>query len=245
MLTVAVSIRLLLPLLLLLFAATAGHSVVALWNVYDRKCTSLETNLKDPSFMAWSRVGPQLAIGTCKGNLLLYNSDNKKSQLIAGKHSKKITCGQWNLENKLALASLDKSMSINDDKGELVEQAKLKYDPYDIQFAEQKVDDNGRGSGGSSSSAGKENTVSINMGHQTILMYNMADQDNPVELAFQPKYGEIATYKWFGDGYMMVGFAKGYIIGQTKTKCGERGNAAATSVVQGLDRSPCTPLTIV
>ena len=216
MLTVAVSVRVLLLLLMLLFAATAGHSVVALWNVYDRKCTSLETNLKDPSFMAWSRVGPQLAIGTCKGNLLLYNSDNKKSQLIAGKHSKKITCGQWNLENKLALASLDKSMSINDDKGELVEQAKLKYDPYDIQFAEQKVDDNGRGSGGSSSSAGKENTVSINMGHQTILMYNMADQDNPVELAFQPKYGEIATYKWFGDGYMMVGFAKGYIIGQTK-----------------------------
>ncbi len=149
--------------------------------------------------MSWSRTGPQLAVGTCKGNLLLYNSDSKKSQLLAGKHSKKIVCGQWNLENKLALASLDKTMSINDAAGELLENAKLKYDPVDIQFAEQKVDEKGgsssAASGAGGGGAGKENTVSINMGHQTILMYNMTDQDNPVELAFQPKYGEIATYK--------------------------------------------------
>jgi WD repeat-containing protein 19 len=76
--------------------------------------------------MAWSRVGPQLAVGTQKGNLLLYNNDSKKSQLLAGKHSKKITCGQWNLDNKLALASLDRTMTINEASGELLEQAKLK-----------------------------------------------------------------------------------------------------------------------
>lgn len=147
--------------------------------------------------MAWSRVGPQLAIGTCKGNLLIYNSDTKKSQLIAGKHSKRIACGTWNMENKLALASLDKFMSINDEKGDLVEQTKLKYDPFDIQFAEQKVDNHdAKSSSAAASAAGKEHTVSINMGHQTILMYNMSDRENPVELAFQPKYGDIATYKW-------------------------------------------------
>lgn len=178
-----------------------GHSIVALWNVYDKKSSNLETNLKDPSFMSWSRVGPQLAIGTCKGNLLLYNSETKKSQLIAGKHSKRIACGTWNLENKLALASLDRFMSINDEKGDLIEQTKLKYDPFDIQFAEQKVDNDKASSSSAASSSnaaavGKEHTVSINMGHQTILMYNMIDRDNPVELAFQPKYGEIATYKW-------------------------------------------------
>lgn len=40
----------------------------------------------------------------------------------------------------------------------------LKYDPFDLQFAEQKVDEK---------QVAKESTVSINMGHQTILMYNM------------------------------------------------------------------------
>ncbi len=83
------------------------------------------------------------------------------------------------------------------------EKQHLKYDPFDIQFAEQKVDEKQNM---------KENTVSINMGRLTILMYNMTDTENPVELAFQQKYGEIASYKWFGDGYMMVGFSKGYVI---------------------------------
>src|SRR4051812_23302965 len=106
----------------------------------------------------------------------------------------------WNLENKLALAGQDKvvrrrshwrpacscsrcrlasgcpQMTISNEKGETGEQAHLKYDPFDIQFAEQKVDEK---------QTQKENTVSINMGHQTILMYNMVDTDNPVELAFQ------------------------------------------------------------
>lgn len=82
-----------------------------------------------------------------------------------------------------------------------------RYDPFDIQFAEQKVDNDkaasssaasssSSSSGSNAATVGKEHTVSINMGHQTILMYNMIDRDNPVELAFQPKYGEIATYKW-------------------------------------------------
>jgi len=70
--------------------------------------------------------------------------------------ARKITAGAWNLENKLALASQDKmvsflrwnfvwaistQMTISDENGNLLEQAHLKYDPFDIQFAEQKVDE--------------------------------------------------------------------------------------------------------
>jgi WD repeat-containing protein 19 len=84
-------------------------------------------------------------------------------------------------------------MTISNENGDLLEQAHLKHDPFDIQFAEQKVDEK---------QITKENTVSINMGHLTILMYNMTDTENPVELAFQPKYGDIAAYKWFGGTYI-------------------------------------------
>ena len=181
-----------------------GSSVLCLWSVHSKKLKQVEmSGVKDPSFMTWSRVGGELAVGTQKGNLLIYNVHTLKSISVAGKHSKKITCGAWNTENKLALASLDRMLTISDEKGELVEQAKLKYDPYDIQFSAQKVDDN---------TPPSESTVSINMGRQTVLLYNMHDSDNPVELAFQSKYGEIVQYWWFGDGYLMIGFSRGYLI---------------------------------
>ena len=40
--------------------------------------TKLETSLKDPTFMKWSRSGPQLVIGTVKGNVLIYNKQSRK-----------------------------------------------------------------------------------------------------------------------------------------------------------------------
>ena len=38
------------------------------------------------------------------------------------------------------------------------------------------------------SKANQENTISIDLGHKTIYLYNLSDKDNPIELAFQPKY---------------------------------------------------------
>jgi WD repeat-containing protein 19 len=58
----------------------------------------------------------------------------------------------------------------------------------------------------------QENTVSLNMGKKTIYLYNLNDRDNPIELAFQAKYGSITAYKWFGDGYMMLGFSEGWFV---------------------------------
>jgi WD repeat-containing protein 19 len=42
----------------------------------------------------------------------------------------------------------------------------------------------------------QENTVSLNMGRKTIYLYNLSDRDNPIELAFQPKYGSISSYRF-------------------------------------------------
>ena len=55
-----------------------GNGVVPLWSLSNKRVVPLETNLRDPTFLSWSKTGPQLAIGTAKGSLLIYNKSRKK-----------------------------------------------------------------------------------------------------------------------------------------------------------------------
>lgn len=50
------------------------------------------------------------------------------------------------------------------------------------------------------------------MGKKTLYLYNLLDPENPIELAFQQHYGSIVAYRWFGDGYILLGFGAGYFI---------------------------------
>ena len=68
----------------------------------------------------------------------------------------------------------------SDETGTTTENAELKYEPLSLQFAASKSD--GRLRGGV---AKPQTTVSINMGGNTVLLYNLHDPENPVELAFQ------------------------------------------------------------
>lgn len=189
-----------------------NNSQVPLWDLVTHGVTYLETNLKDPTFLKWSKVGPQLAIGTAKGNLLLYRKDNRKKIPILGKHTKKVVCGAWSANNTLALGGEDNMLTLSNADGETIEMNELKYTPVEIQFAMQKTDTGGHRGSESKGADPSENTVSINMGGRTVLLYNVDDPDNPVELAFQGRYGNIVTYRWFGDGYMMIGFSEGFVV---------------------------------
>lgn len=72
-----------------------GNPIIALWLLASRKLISLDTNFANPSFIKWSITGPQLAIGSTKGNLILYNKITKKKLSFMGKHSGQISSGVW------------------------------------------------------------------------------------------------------------------------------------------------------
>ena len=38
--------------------------------------------------------------------------------------------------------------------------------------------------------------ISVCVGKKTLFLFNMDDPDNPIELAFQQRYGNIVQYKW-------------------------------------------------
>jgi len=187
-----------------------GVDRVAIWELATRSVMYIDTGLKAPSFLKWSKTGPQLAIGAAKGGLVIYRKDNRKKLPIAGKHSGAITCGDWSRDNTLALGGADSLLTLSTADGDTIEQTELKYAPIAIQFATQKTD--ARMPRGADPGAQPDTTVSVNMGGKTILLYNRADTEHPVELAFQAKYGRIVRYVWFGDGYLLIGFSEGWVV---------------------------------
>ncbi|XP_052278623.1 WD repeat-containing protein 19-like isoform X1 [Dreissena polymorpha] len=177
---------------------------ITMWDANTGKASSIDSGLRDPlSFLLWAKAGPYLAVGTQKGNLLIYNHQTSRKIPIIGKHSRKITCGAWSNENLLALGSEDKTITISNAEGDTLRQTSTRDLPSDVQFSEMKGDER---------SAMGENTVSVVIGKKTLFLYNMHDAENPIELAFQQKYGNIMSYRWYGDGYIMIGFSQGFFV---------------------------------
>ncbi|VDN35249.1 unnamed protein product [Cylicostephanus goldi] len=63
--------------------------------------------------------------------------------------------------------------------------------------------------------------VSAVLGKKTLFLSTLADKpkdatendpDNSMNLQFQEKYGNIVAHVWYNDGYMIVGFEKGFVV---------------------------------
>ncbi|KAF4071641.1 hypothetical protein AMELA_G00275630 [Ameiurus melas] len=181
-------------------------SSVHLWDANVNKTSQLDSGMRPVdqlSFLLWSKTGPLLAVGTSKGNLLIYNQQTSRKIPVLGKHTKRITCGCWSSQNLLALGSEDHNITVSNHEGDTIRQTSVRADPADIQFSVMKTDER--------SSPG-ESTVSVAVGKATLFLFNLNDPDNPIELAFQERYGNIVSYRWYGDGYIMIGFSHGYFV---------------------------------
>ncbi|RLN32585.1 hypothetical protein BBJ28_00018526 [Nothophytophthora sp. Chile5] len=104
-----------------------GSSVVPLWDNGTRSTLSLDTNLKDPTFARWSQEGSLLAVGTQKGNLVMYSKATRKLVPVVGKHSRRITCGSWNSEDRLVLGGEDRMLTVSNPQGDTIEQHELSH----------------------------------------------------------------------------------------------------------------------
>lgn len=182
---------------------TSNSSNVTIFDTNSRKKQTIDTGLRDnPSCLLWSKKHQILAVATTRGNLALYNHQTAKRIPILGKHTKRITCGAWSAENLLALGSDDKTVSISNDEGDSLRNIQLRDVPSDMNFAEMKTDERVPG----------ENTISMILGKRTLFLYHMPEPDSPTELGFQHRYGSLIQHKWFGDGYILLGFSLGHIV---------------------------------
>ncbi|XP_053314341.1 WD repeat-containing protein 19 [Spea bombifrons] len=177
---------------------------IYIWDPNTRKTSQLDSSMRDQmSFLLWSKAGSLLAVGTSKGSLLIYNLQTSRKVPVLGKHTRRITCGCWSSQNLLALGSEDKMITVSNPEGDTIRQTSVRLEPSDIQFSVMKTDE--RTSPG-------ESTISVVVGKKTLFLFNLNDPDNPIELAFQQRYGSIVSHRWYGDGYIMIGFSLGFFV---------------------------------
>lgn len=50
------------------------------------------------------------------------------------------------------------------------------------------------------------------LGKRTLYLYHLPEPESPTELGFQHKYGSLVQHKWFGDGYILLGFSHGIVV---------------------------------
>ncbi|KAJ3110612.1 WD repeat-containing protein 19 [Phlyctochytrium bullatum] len=186
----------------LLAAVGEGGSAIATWDAVARRAGSIESGMKGLNVMAWNLSGDVLAIGTAKGNLLLYNRRTSKKTPVMGKHSKAIVCMAWSKEDVLACGSLDFTFSLSNLSGDTVFQMGLKGEPSNMQWSTMK----------STPPSDPSPVLSIVLSSKTLFFHNLSTPESPIELAFQSKYGNIASYAWFGDGLVMLGFSAGHLV---------------------------------
>ena len=99
-------------------------------------------------------------------------------------------------------------ITISNPDGDTLHQNTLKQIPADVQFAARKG-----GEAPAAAGDAKDTTMSVVLGGRSLLLYDVSALDRtPVELAFQPKYGNLVMYRWFGDGYIALGFESGYLV---------------------------------
>ncbi len=230
--------------------------------------------MRDCTFLRLSRQlgSSQIAVGTARGELLLYDRLSRCVWVAAAKHKKKLTCGDWNSQGQFAFASEDRQISIvstavvvtpattdaaagivavdgatvssseqqqrilqqqQQQYGKTFGQVKVKSRPTNVKFGGGSGSGSGAvesasaaaGASGSSisnsSSSGLPSSssprapdaiVSVSMDRKTILLYNLSDPENALELAFQSRYGCIVSFKWFGEGMILVAFSFGFIV---------------------------------
>jgi WD repeat-containing protein 19 len=180
-------------------------SVVTIINIYTKKILEVDidkSNKDKPTCIRWGKNHPILGIGTLIGLIYYYNKKSDKIYPLSFNHNKSVTTADWNDEGNLATGDENSSLSVTNKQGEpILQNATLKSDPKMVKWARQKTNEN----------KNSYTTISTVLNNKTILIYDIKKKLNPIELALDSDYGNIVTYQWFGDGYIAIGFSKGYI----------------------------------
>uniref|UniRef100_A0A9J2PQJ5 Anaphase-promoting complex subunit 4 WD40 domain-containing protein n=1 Tax=Ascaris lumbricoides TaxID=6252 RepID=A0A9J2PQJ5_ASCLU len=182
-------------------------TAVTLWEVGTKKTETLDANMgskESPTFALWSRKSPILAVGNSKGNLMIYNHRTSRKVPVLGKHQRAITCGAFSDGDLLALGADDASITVSNMEGDSIYSFTCNSDPSLIKFNDLRRP--------ADKTAKTDTMLSAVLGKKILMLVSLSDSENPINLQFQARYGDITSYVWFSDGYLLLGFDKGFVV---------------------------------
>ncbi|KAK5978062.1 WD domain G-beta repeat protein [Trichostrongylus colubriformis] len=192
-----------------------ASSLAILWNMNTRSAEQLETAMgarELPLCLVWSAMSPLLAIGNSNGNLFIYNQKMSRKIPVLGKHQRKITGVAMTKQDEILCCSDDSSITVSSPDGETIRTLNVSGEPNDLQVGEVKRP------GGN-----VDVIVSAVLAKKTLFLSTLSDKpteklnadgesETSMNLQFQDKYGAIVAHVWYNDGYMIVGFEKGFVV---------------------------------
>jgi WD repeat-containing protein 19 len=183
-----------------------GSSKISIFEMSSKAISSISNSaVSSPTIVRWALHEPILAVGDATGNVLLYNLAVRRAIPVSGKHTAEIVSGEWSHSGVLALGAKDDSVTVSSSEGDTIESIDLRGEPTQLAFATRKNEGGAR--------AGVDSTLTVNMGGKSLFLIDVSGgrtTEKPMELSFQPKYGSIEAFQWFGDGYVGIGFRQGY-----------------------------------
>jgi len=167
------------------------------------------------SFCKWSKVAPQLAIGTLQGKVIIFNKGEGVMQLHEkkGKHGAPVTCGDWLFDNRLGLASglrvkISQPIAESASKWE-------SYSKFRLGGMLSKVPRHIRVAGDPSRLAFTLNYppfVAVSVGDKYLLTFDTTRVNEDLGLTFPEDYGVIAGFQWLPNLVLLVGLTNGYMV---------------------------------
>ena len=175
-------------------------------------CPSITINA---SFCKWSKVAPQLAIGTQQGKVIIFNKGEGVMQLHEkkGKHGAPVTCGDWLFDNRLGLAS-----GLRVKISQPVAETSAKWESYSkfrLGGMLSKVPKHIRSAGAPSMlqfTPGYPPFVAVAVGAKYLLTFDTTRVHEDLGLTFPEDYGSITGFRWLQNNVLIVGLTNGYIV---------------------------------
>lgn len=186
---------------------TDRSPMIFLWNSITHQIQQIDSGMKENlSVVFWSKANSSmLFVGSCKGNILLYNNQTSRKIPILGKHNKKIVCGAWSENNMIAVVGEDKVLTINNGDGDTVSINSLKFDGANVKFLHVYYEEK-------ANSSDVPNSVALVLNSKMFYIVNLNNSENPYIFTFQEWYETIVDYFCYPNGNLFAAFSSGMIV---------------------------------